>query len=353
MRRYDIAAVEVRLPMLAPRRGRAFVPLELADAASNGEVRVEPLVVRAAVGDCLELTLENRLPQGSDAVSIHADGLAYDPLDSGLEVGENPAHLVPVGERDTYKFYVHPEYGTGVALLRDGGDLAESAGTGLYGAVAIAPTGATFDHALGWKAAVTTADGEQWRDAVVFMQDSDEGIGTHRMPYTTAIRGAAGLNYGLGPTAPKLDAYAGEPLRIHVVAPWSEQVQVFALEGHRWPIEPRMSGSTLVGSTAIGGLESLTLVPVGGAGGEAHLPGTYTFGNHREAYREAGIEGALVVHDACRERVAELPPLVAVAAACGGGGGGAPFLPVGAAAVAILAATAAFVVVRRRQRVEI
>jgi uncharacterized protein (TIGR03382 family) len=348
MRRYDLAAVETRLPMLAPRLGRAFVPLDQADAAINGDLRVEPLVVRAAVGDCLELTLENRLPEGAHPVSIHADGLAYDPLNSGLEVGENPAHVVPVGERHTYRFFVHPEFGTGAALLRDGGDLAVSPGLGLYGAVAIAPTGSTFDESTGWVATVTTSDGTQWRDAVVFMQDSDDAIGTHRMPYTTTIRGAAGLNYGLGPSAPRLDAYAGEPLRVHVVAPWSEQVQVFALEGHRWPVEPLMRGSNLVGSTAIGGLESLTVIPVGGAGGEAHLPGTYTFGNHREAFREAGIEGELVVHDACRDPVVGLPPLAVVAGVCDDDGG-TPLLPIGVGAAAVVALAAAYWLVRRRR----
>ena len=350
VRRYDLAAIETRLPMLAPRLGRAFVPLDQADAAIRGDLDVEPLVVRATIGDCLELTLENRLPEGAHAVSIHADGLAYDPLNSGLEVGENPGQVVPVGERHTYRFFVHPEYGTGTALLRDGGDLAASPGLGLYGAVAIAPTGSTFDRTTGWVATVTTSDGAQWRDAVVFMQDSDDAIGTHRMPYTTTIRGAAGLNYGLGPTGPKLEAYAGEPLQMHVVAPWSEQVQVFALEGHRWPEEPLMRGSNLVGSTAIGGLESLTVIPIGGAGGEAHLPGTYTFGNHREAYREAGIEGSLVVHDACLDVVTGLPPLDAVSAACDDGGG-TPVVPITAGAVVVVAVAALWMVRRRRMSV--
>ena len=32
------------------------------------------------------------------------------------------------------------------------------------------------------------------------------------------------------------NAHAG--MRIHVLAPWSEQAQVFSVEGHRWPLEP-------------------------------------------------------------------------------------------------------------------
>ena len=91
-------------------------------------------------------------------------------------------------------------------------------------------------------------------------------------------------------------------------APWSEQVQVFSMEGHRWPIEPAMEGSSLVSSAAIGGWSSLTIIPEGGAGGELALPGTYEFGNHREAYREAGQVGTLVVYDPSTP-VRELPPV--------------------------------------------
>ena len=117
------------------------------------------------------------------------------------------------------------------------------------------------------------------------------------MPYTSTVKGAVGLNYGRGETGPVIDAYAGDPLRLHVLAPWSEQVQTFSLEGHHWPVEPAMDGSTLVSSIAIGGLEVITVAPEGGAGGEYALPGRYELGDHREPYREAGLTGALIVHD--------------------------------------------------------
>ena len=122
---------------------------------------------------------------------------------------------------------------------------------------------------MSWSTVVRTPDGNAWRDVVLFMHDADDTIGTHRMPYTSAVRGAVGLNYGRGETGPVVDAYAGDPLRLHVLAPWSEQVQTFSLEGHRWPIEPAMDGSTLVSSMPIGGLEVITVAPEGGAGGGA------------------------------------------------------------------------------------
>jgi hypothetical protein len=58
-----------------------------------------------------------------------------------------------------------------------------------------------------------------------------------------------------------------------------------------------MDGSTLVSAVAIGGWASLTIIPVGGAGGDEALSGTYEFGAHREPYREAGMTGRLVVYE--------------------------------------------------------
>ncbi len=70
-----------------------------------------------------------------------------------------------------------------------------------------------------------------------------------------------------------------------------------------------MLGSTLVDSVALGGLESITVVPEGGAGGVDQRPGTYWLGDHREPYREAGLSGRLVVHPRCGDDVslARLP----------------------------------------------
>lgn len=307
-RRMEVAAVEARLPMLSGRPGRVFVPEVEADAVLAGREPTSPLVLRAVVGDCLEITLTNRLPADAPPVSLHADGLAYDPLDSGgVEAGHNPTQVVETGASRTYTFFAHPEYGPGAAMVRDGGDLAHSGALGLYGAVVISPPGAQVDPGAGWSAVVTEADGTAWRDVVLFSHDEDDAMGGHRMPYARAVRGAVGLNYRNGDDGPTIEARAGDPLRVHVLAPWSEQAQVFSMEGHRWPIEPGMAGSNVVDSVTLGGLESVTVVPEGGAGGPDHLPGTYWIGDHREPYREAGLSGRLVVHPRCSETAGATP----------------------------------------------
>ena len=151
------------------------------------------------------------------------------------------------------------------------------------------------------------------------------------MPYSEHVQGVVGLNYGMepllerlrrnaetssvfrssihgDPATPIMEAYVGDSVRINVLVPFSEQTQVFSLEGHRWPLEPGRAGSDILSSIQIAGLEAVTLIPAHGAGGELGLPGDYLYGDHREPYREAGLWGLFRVH-ALDSLDAELQPL--------------------------------------------
>jgi hypothetical protein len=161
--------------------------------------------------------------------------------------------------------------------------------------------------------------GESYRRFALFFQDEDEVIGTHIMPYTEAVAGTLGINYRTAPLAtrvgaefspyqvydsrlhgdpktPLLEAFAGDPVKIHVLAPYSEQAHVFTVEGHQWPLEPGLKGTDLLDSIQLGGLDALTLVLDGGAGGRHALPGDYVYGDRREAYREGGLWGLFRVY---------------------------------------------------------
>lgn len=100
---------------------------------------------------------------------------------------------------------------------------------------------------------------------------------------------------GAQATTPQLLALAGDPVRIHVLAPWSEQAHVFSIENHRWPQEPGETGSDRIDAVQVGGLEAITLHLEGGAGGAERLPGEYEYGDHRQPYREAGMWGVFRV----------------------------------------------------------
>ncbi|MGH9281923.1 MAG: hypothetical protein ACRD0S_03190, partial [Acidimicrobiales bacterium] len=341
----------------------------------SGAVPPRPLVLHVNEGDCIRVDLANAT---AGPVSFHADMLAFDPMGSGgVAAGRNPPQAVPPGQQRTSTFYAHPEVGETVALVRDWGNVLVNPGLGLYGAIVVGPraarfrdpvTGADASVSSSWRVDVLPTDGEPYRDFTLLFQDEDEGLANHRMPYTTEVRGTVGLNYraaplvdrlranpdpGLvyssdvhgDPDTPLLEAVAGDAVRVHVLAPWSEQSQVFSVESHRWPAEPGRRGTPLVGSVKVGGMEALTLRLDGGA---ARLAGDYLYGAHREPYREAGLWGILRVRERAGTKGGASLLALPCEAACPAGRAGdfAPWFSL-AALVALVAFGA---VLRRRSR---
>ena len=341
VKEFQVAAIEVPLAMLGGELGKIYVLEKDRSGVESGSAPPEPLVLHVNVGDCIRISLSNRTTQGP--VSIHADMLAYDPQQSqGVAVGNNDGQpqWVSPGESRTYTFCAHPEVGETTALIRDWGNVLENPGLGLYGAVVVGPKGAEYRHpATGagagnlssWRVDVQPMTGPGYRDFTIFIQDEDEIIGTHIMPYSEEVEGVVALNYQLEPLNPRgqpsgdssqrfnaqvhgdpatplIEAFAGDRVKLHVLVPFSEQSHVFTVEGHRWPLEPGRQGSTLLSAVQIGAIEAITLDLDQGAGGKRNLPGDYLYGDHREPYRQAGLWGIFRVYP--RDAEVGLLPLV-------------------------------------------
>ncbi len=311
-REFAVAAIEASLPMLGPSKGKLYVLEGDKSGVRSGAKPAEPLVLHVNVGDCLLVRLTN---ETAEPVSFHADMLAADPKGSqGVSAGVNPPQIVAPDQTRTYTSFAHPEIGETAALVRDWGNVLENPGLGLYGAIIVGPRGAKYTHPItgedmsgkaDWRVDVHPPSGRSYRDFALFIQDQDEVIGTALMPYNEHVKGVVGLNYraeavqgqsakGTSPSTPLLEAFAGDPVKIYVLAPFNEQAHVFSLEGHQWPMEPGRAGTPMLSSIKIGGMEALTL-PVE-AGGEAALPGDYLYGDHREPYRDAGLWGIMRVY---------------------------------------------------------
>jgi manganese oxidase len=302
---FAVSAIEAPLPMLGSAQGKLYVLLEDRAAVRSGARAAEPLVLRVNVGDCVVIDLTN---ETSGPASFHATMLAHDP--------KNLHAVAPEASR-TYTYFAHPEVGETAALVRDAANVVENPALGLYGAIIVGPRGARYRQPVtgeemsmkaGWRADVFPASGSPYREFALFMQDQDAVIGTAVMPYTESVSGVVGVNYRaepLGrrsrtsgdPGTPLLEALAGDLVRIRLFLPWSEQVQVFSVENHRWPLEPGRRGSNLLSSSQVGGMEALTITLGEGAGGPGRVPGDYLYGDHREPYREAGLWGIFRVHD--------------------------------------------------------
>ena len=263
--------------------------------------------------------------------------MAFDPKDSmGINVGNNPGdQTIGPGQSKTYTFYAHPEYGENAALIQDWGNVIENPRNGLFGAIIVGPKGSTYrDPATGadismknaWQANVIVdraipgnENKPNYRDAALLFQDEDNLMGTSFMPYAQKIAGLTGINYraaepmdhalengcdmGMifrcvsergGVNTPIIEAHAGDKVLIHVFGAFSEQVGVFAMDGHEWPVDS-FRGAHQHSAFEFGGSSYLRIDLRGGAGGPHQLPGDYVYMNHRPAYIDAGQWGLLRV----------------------------------------------------------
>jgi len=313
VRRFDVHAVEVPLPMLGGTKGKTYVLAADEATVRSGREHPAPLVLHVNVGDCIKVALMNNTTEG--AITYHCDLLSYDPADSGgVAAGDEPDRSVAPGRTRTYTYYASSEVGETTSLVRDWGDVLVNPTLGLYGAIVVGPPGSRYrdptngrDLSAGssWQADVVPPKEPPYRDFTLFFQDQDDAIGTHRMPYTTRVDPPVGLNYEAaplaetslgaaaraGPPTPQLRAFVGDAIKIHAIGAASEQAQVFSVEGHRWPQELGRAGTNLLSSVQLGGLEVANVSLDGGAGGPARLAGDYIYGDHREPYREAGLWG--------------------------------------------------------------
>jgi FtsP/CotA-like multicopper oxidase with cupredoxin domain len=130
-----------------------------------GKDPIQPLVLRARLGECVVITLTNRLtnpprggpgfgdpfistqPGGVPAVSIDMAGVPYNAAGGagGQAVGNNPTGvMVPPGGSYTYQYYLDPLTGEGAKVFRSGGNSTQLTAHGLFGALVAEPADAKW-----------------------------------------------------------------------------------------------------------------------------------------------------------------------------------------------------------------
>ncbi|HEX7285135.1 MAG TPA: multicopper oxidase domain-containing protein [Candidatus Angelobacter sp.] len=177
------------------------------NGALKAGVPIEPLVLRANAGDCLQVTLTNRLPKTqpdlagfntlpmiitdfnsnqivpSSQVGLRSQLLDHLYTDDGQNVGFNPIQTVNPGRSTTYTWYagkinvnadgsrtaVPIEFGA-INLLPS--DPIKQAAKGAIGALIIEPQGSTWVEDANQRASatVTNSDGSIFRDFALLFQ---------------------------------------------------------------------------------------------------------------------------------------------------------------------------------------
>ncbi|HEV7375408.1 MAG TPA: hypothetical protein VGN95_11865 [Pyrinomonadaceae bacterium] len=190
----------------------AIVFVEDTDVASiqNGTRKPEPLILRAAAGDCIKLTLTNHLPttlpesnswnempmiingfnfnqvRTSNRVSLHPQLLSANAFtDDAAAVGFNQDSTVGPGQARTYTWYagnrvvdtagnyVKAPVEFGATGLRDIGDVIKHSSHGAIGSLIIEPIGSSWSFPVANTKAtadVSSATGT-FREFVVLYQD--------------------------------------------------------------------------------------------------------------------------------------------------------------------------------------
>lgn len=130
-----------------------------------GQDPIQPLILRARLGECVQVNLTNQLtqaprsgpgftgnplvtqPGGVPSVSMDVAGVSYDAAGGagGQAVGNNPTNvMVPPGATHTYRFFLDPLMGEGARPFHSGGDSTQLTLHGLFGAVVAEPAGSTW-----------------------------------------------------------------------------------------------------------------------------------------------------------------------------------------------------------------
>jgi hypothetical protein len=207
-----------------------------------GQDAIQPLVLRARLGECVVINLQNKLqnaprsgtgnptivqPGGVPAVSIDMAGVAYDASagQGGQAVGNNPANtMVAPGGTRQYKFYLDPAMGEGAKVFHSGGDSFQLTSHGLFGTLVAEPAGARwYDPVSGaektgdatwsnWEAMIRPASGPVFREfTIIYHEIGDENFNLRRPLRENAEGAPVGDQVQFGRNLPMIDTGAINP----------------------------------------------------------------------------------------------------------------------------------------------
>lgn len=382
MRSYDVSAINVDMVFNAygdhdPLGMMYVLDNRIADVRAQeaaGTVTpglrqdaIQSLVIRANVGDCLEINFTNQLSNGMPA-SIHVNGLAYTAANDGGEVGNNPNSFADPGQTITYRFPISTDPNAeGIHHFHSRYEARQTMAHGLFGALVVEPAGSTYmDPEVpgqpiesGWEAIIVDPSGVDFREFVIMMHEvGDEDyevldVNDNPLPLIDDVTGiyrpsSRALNYRsepfrnrllLGgdesvgyssyafgdPATPIPRSYLGEPTKTRISHPGSEMFHVYHLHGGgiRWRRNPGVENSgfatglnkipdndilsTRVDTQSAGPGESYDLEHECGAGGCQQAAGDYLFHCHIGHHYIAGMWSFWRVFDTVQPDLAVMP----------------------------------------------
>lgn len=304
---------------------------------------VEPLVIRANVGDQIKVSFTHSLKRD---LSIHVQGLRYDVQTSdGASVGFNKD--TTTRNQICYTWYADKE---GVYSFQDMGDTRSSEeGTnvhGLFGAIIVeAAESVWLDPETGKElesglfADIYHPVHPAFREYAVFFHDEleikdkdgkqpvDPHTGLPSMTTAISYRSEPMRNrpplthehsdsgedismsswvYG-DPAPPILRAYVGDPSKIRLIHGGVKETHVFHLHNHQWRLEGDNPNSTIIDSISISPQECYTLDILHGAGSLNRTIGDVIFHCHLYPHFHEGMWTLWRIYDRLEDGTGTLP----------------------------------------------
>lgn len=285
----------------------------------EGRLTVEPLVIRANAGDCIEVRLTNLLPEIleesafqmetiTDIVGYHIHLVKFDTIVSdGAANGWNNIAGARKYETLVERFFANTELRT--VFFHDHLYANSHQQHGVFGALLVEEAGATFHHVrtgkeLKWgtKAVIKRRNGTSFREFALFVHDfallfdkDGNPLNPPEVPGSHDDPGVMGINYRAepmrerlkchedpayifsslvhgDPATPILETYPGDELMIRLLDGAHEEQHAFNLTGLSWKKEVEDVFSPNVASQTIGISEAFNIHVT-----KQYLPGDYLY----------------------------------------------------------------------------
>lgn len=314
----------------------------------SGKICVEPLVIRANAGDCIEVRLTNLLPEFlkespfqmetmTDIVGFHIHLVKFDTIVSdGAANGWNNIAGARQYETLIERFFANTELRT--VFFHDHLFANSHQQHGVFGALIVEEAGATFHDVrtgkelrYGTKAVIQRKDGTSFREFALFVHDfallfDKEGnpLNPPEVPGSHDDPGVMGINYRSepmrerlkthddpayifsslvhgDPATPILETYPGDELMIRLLDGAHEEQHAFNLTGMSWKREVTDFASPTVASQTLGISEVFNIHIT-----DKYAPGDYLyyFGGMDDAW--LGLWGIIRAYDYPRKRLKPL-----------------------------------------------
>ncbi|MGN0465546.1 MAG: multicopper oxidase domain-containing protein [Lachnospiraceae bacterium] len=270
------------------------------------KIQVEPLVIRANAGDCIELRTTNLLPEflegnafqlktKTDIVGHHVHLVKFDTITSdGAANGWNNIAGARKYETLVERFFADEELRT--VFFHDHLFANAHQLHGVFGALIIEEAGATFHNIrngkelkFGTKAVIRRRDGSSFREFALFVHDftflfdkDGKPLNPPAVPGSHDDPGVMGVNYRAepmrerlkrhedpayifsslvhgDPATPILETYPGDELMIRLIDGAHEEQHSFNVTGMSWRKEVADPRSPIASSQTIGVSEAFNL----------------------------------------------------------------------------------------------